>query len=122
MDGDLPESIRPTVTVAVRPIDAGNSIRVVYRVGEGSEQFVDAKWVRNDTARNAQYFKARLPQFRAGDSVAYYPVCRCAGRRLPPPEEAEQFSSSFRIVQQATEKWGLRWGSFVTPGGSRAGM
>lgn len=104
VDDDLPESIRPTVTVAVRPIDAGNSIRVLYRVSGGPEQFVDAKWVRNDAARNVQYFKARLPQFRAGDSVAYYPVCQCAGRRIPSREEAEQFSSSFRVVQQATEK------------------
>lgn len=116
--GDLPESISPTVTVAVRPIDAGNSIRVVYRVSGGSEQFVDAKWVRNDTNIKSQYFTARFPQFRVGDIVHYYPICWCAGRKSPTDDDITSFTSSFTVVAADRRSTASRHGASAFSTGS----
>src|SRR5262249_38759756 len=41
---------------------------------------------------------AGLPAFRTGDTVAFTVICRCAGRQVPSVHEAEQLTSSFRVV------------------------
>jgi hypothetical protein len=86
------------VTVGVQPIDASNKVEVLYRINQGPTQAVAAKWWRNDAYGKAQYFRARLPAFRAGETVEYTAICRCAGRQVPSLEEARRFVSSFRIV------------------------
>jgi hypothetical protein len=87
-----------TLTVGVQPIDASNKVEVLYRMDHGPTEVVAAKWLFNDTSRKTQYFRASLPAFRAGNTVEYTAICRCAGRQVPSPEEAQQFASSFRVV------------------------
>src|SRR5262245_50216284 len=86
-----------TITVGVSA-DPGNRGEVHYRVNHGKTEVVPANWVRNESSKNAQYFRARLPAFRAGDTVEYVPTCRCGGRQLPSAEEASRFPSSFRVT------------------------
>jgi hypothetical protein len=86
------------ITVGVRPADASNKVEVLYRVDRGPTQTVPAKWWRTDAQCKTQYFRARLPAFRAGDTVEYIGVCYCAGRQVPSAEEAKQFASSFRVL------------------------
>src|SRR5215208_6092695 len=86
------------VTVGIQPEDTSNRIEVLYRVNGGPAESVLARWLRNDSSRNIQYFQARLPAIEAGDTVEYTPICRCAGRQVPSPEESQEFASSFRVV------------------------
>ncbi len=79
-------------------MDASNKVEVLYCVNRGSTQTVAAKWWRNDAYRKAQYFRARLPPFRAGDTVEYIPICYCAGRQAPSTEDTKRFASSFCII------------------------
>src|SRR6266567_6610295 len=86
-----------TITVGVQPMNAGNNVEVLYRINQGPTEKVTAKWLRNDTYKKSQYFRASLPAFRAGDMVEYAALCRRAGRWVvPAPEEVEHFASSFR--------------------------
>src|SRR5215208_5505463 len=88
------------ITVGVWPVDAGNMVQLLYRANRGPTQTVSAEWLWNDPSGKAQYFKIGLPAsaFRAGDTVEYAAVCRCAGRQVPSPEEAQQFTSSFHVL------------------------
>jgi hypothetical protein len=94
----LQAGIEVPITVGVQPADASNKVEVLYRVNRGSKQAVPAKWWRTDAYRKTQYFRARLPAFRAGDTVEYIPICYCAGRQVPSTQETKQFPSSFRII------------------------
>src|SRR5713226_4871271 len=87
-----------TVTIAVKPADASNKVELLYRRDQGTVETVPAKWLRHDLSNNAQYFKARFPAFRVGDTVEYTAVCYCAGRQVPSHSEAQQLSSSFQVV------------------------
>jgi hypothetical protein len=90
-----------TVTVAVQPIAARNTVEVRYRVNGGPEFRAQASLARTDVRANAQYFVASLPEFRVGDTVEYGAVCNCAGRQVPGPESAGKLASSFRVVPAA---------------------
>src|SRR5437588_9442868 len=90
-----------TVTIAVKPADASNKVELLYRRDQGTVETVTAKWLRHDISHNAQYFKARFPVFRVGDTVEYTAVCYCAGRQVPSSEEAKQFTASFHVVATA---------------------
>src|SRR5215208_4684723 len=94
-----------TVTVGVQPVDASNSVELLYRINQGPTKTVAANWIWNDTYGDKQYFRVSFPTsaFRPGDEVEYAPICRCAGRQVPSPEEAQQFPSSFRVVRAAEE-------------------
>jgi hypothetical protein len=82
-------------------------VEVHYRVNGGLTAIAAADPVRH--TRKAQYFRARLPALRAGDIVEYLPICRCAGRQVPSPDQARQFASSFRVTDaQAKSPQGLR--------------
>jgi hypothetical protein len=94
-DTDIP------ITIGVQPADASNVIEVHYQVDRGPIHRVEARFLRSAPARRAQYFQAILPALRAGETVNYTAICRCAGRQVPPPEATEQFTSTFRV--QATE-------------------
>jgi peptidoglycan hydrolase-like protein with peptidoglycan-binding domain len=97
------------VTIGVSPVDASNNVELLYRIDQGPTEMVAAKWVQNDPSGKAQYFRARLPAFRAGDTVEYIPICSCAGRQVPSPDKARQFASSIRITEaQAESPRGLR--------------
>src|SRR5262245_36447661 len=96
-----------TITVGVEPADASNRVEVHYRVNGGLTAIAAADPVRH--TRKAQYFRARLPALRAGDIVEYLPICRCAGRQVPSPDQARQFASSIRVTDaQAKSPQGLR--------------
>ncbi len=86
------------ITVAVQPGDRNNKVEVSYKVNQGSPEKIVASWLRNDASANVQYFKAILPAFQIGDSIEYSAICRCAGRQVPSPVEAEKLSSSFHVV------------------------
>ena len=68
-----------------------------------------AKWVQNDPSGKAQYFRARLPALRTGDTVEYIPICSCAGRQVPSPDQVKQFASFIRVTDaQRRSAQGLR--------------
>ena len=97
------------ITIGVSPVDASNNIKLLYRIDQGPTEMVAAKWLQNDPSGKAQYFRARLPALRAGDTVEYLPICRCAGRQVPSPDQARQFASSIRVTDaQAKSPQGLR--------------
>src|SRR5439155_21772105 len=75
-------------------------------VDGGPTQVADATWLRNDASKKAQYFKARLPAFRADQTVEYLAVCRCAGREVPRAEDSKSFGSSFHVRGQELPKSG----------------
>src|SRR5215211_3646123 len=97
------EDAETAVTVGVQPVDGSNSVELLYRINQGPARTIAAKWLR--TLDDKQYFRARFPAsaFRAGDEVEYTPIYRCAGRRVPSPEETEQFASSFRVMEAGVE-------------------
>src|SRR3712207_3901509 len=72
-----------TITVGVWPVDAGNKVQLLYRANRGPAQTLNAEWLWNDPSGKAQYFRVCLPAsaFRAGDTVEYSVICRCAGRQ-----------------------------------------
>ncbi len=90
------------VTIAVKPADASNRVELIYRRDQGTVETVPAKWLRHDLSNNAQYFKARFPAFRVGDTIEYIAVCYCAGRQVPSRSEAQQLASSFHVVASET--------------------
>src|SRR5215469_3260556 len=87
-----------TLTVAVQPIAARNTVEVLYRVNGGGGLRAQAWLARTDVRANTQYFVASLPEFRVGDTVEYDAVCNCAGRQVPSQEQAEKLGSSFRVM------------------------
>jgi hypothetical protein len=89
----------------VQPVDTSNSVELLYRVNRGQARAVAAKWLWNDSFGDTQYFRASFPAstFRAGDTVEYTPICRCAGRQVPSPEEAAKFTASFKVVEAGVE-------------------
>ena len=89
-----PRSTR--VVVAVRPADASNVVDVEYRIGSEPVERVRARWVRNDPARDAQYFAAELP-LRPADAGQFLPVCECAGRRVPRESDWARFAAAFAV-------------------------
>src|SRR5262245_41994454 len=94
----VPAGAEVTITVAVLPADASNRIELRCRTNQGPAETVAARWLRNDVAGKTQYFRAQFPAFRAGDSVEYIAICRCAGRQVPSPGEAREFPSSFHVI------------------------
>lgn len=108
-EGAVQAGTEITITVGVSPVDASNYVELLYRVNQGSIEMVAARWLQNDLSGKAQYFRARLPAFRAGDTVEYIPICSCAGRQVPYPDQARQFASSIRVTDvQAKSPRGLR--------------
>jgi receptor-binding and translocation channel-forming TcA subunit of Tc toxin/ABC toxin-like protein len=95
----VPQTDEITLTIGVQPADASNKVEVAYRVNHGSTQRIAATWLRHDISRKAQYFLARFPGLRVGDTVEYTVICRCAGRQVP-GSDAQQFPSSFQIVDR----------------------
>ena len=96
-----------SVTVGVSPADASNRIEIHYRVNQGETQVITARYVPNKGDRRVQYFRVSLPAFNPGDVVEYTPVCRCAGRQVPPRDGVEGFTSSFFIkagIQRESDK------------------
>jgi Tc toxin complex TcA C-terminal TcB-binding domain/Neuraminidase-like domain/Salmonella virulence plasmid 28.1kDa A protein len=100
--GDVPAGIPLSVTVGVSPPDAGNAVEIVYSVNGGSDQSVQARWIFN--SQSAQYFRARLPDFRTGDYVSYAGVCSCSGRHVPSGSDLEGATSSFVVVKVSSQE------------------
>ncbi|MBV8883138.1 MAG: hypothetical protein JO235_03955 [Chroococcidiopsidaceae cyanobacterium CP_BM_RX_35] len=86
------------IVIGVCPIDASNKVELLYRIDRGSTETVVAKWQRNDISNNAQYFRAKLPALQSGETLEYSVICRCAGRQVPAPEDAKQFTNSFKVI------------------------
>jgi ABC toxin-like protein/neuraminidase-like protein len=102
-DAPAPESAvsadtEVNITVGVHPVDSSNRVEILYRVNQGAVETAGAGWLRTDPSGKAQYFRGQLPGFRSGDLVEYLPVCRCAGRQVPSPDDALQFHSAFRVA------------------------
>lgn len=91
------------ITIGIQPSDASNIVEVRYRVNQEPAKLVSAKFLWNDPARKAQYFQAKLPAFRAGDTVEYSVVCRCAGRQVPDPDVAGKMKSAFSVAGGKSE-------------------
>ena len=93
-----------TITVGVQPWNAGNHVEVLYRINHGPTEHITAKWLRNDSHKKSQYFRASFPPFRAGDTVEYLAVCRRAGRQvIPPAAQPERFPSAFSVTGRGAE-------------------
>jgi hypothetical protein len=92
------------ITIGVSPVDASNKVELLYRINQDPTAIVAAKWLQNDPSGRAQYFRARLPALRAGDIVEYIPVCHCAGRQLPSPDQARRFASSIRVTDPLSQR------------------
>ncbi len=89
-------------------MSAENNVEVLYRINQGPTEKVTAKWLRNDTDKKSQYFRASLPPLHIDDTVEYTALGCCAGRQVPSPQEAQQFRSTFRVVgAEATATSGL---------------
>lgn len=100
----VPAGSEATITIAVQPICASNRVELLYRVDQGATEMLAARRLPGHSSiSQSQYFIARLPAFRAGDSVEYCVICRCAGRQVPSLEEAEHFAGSFRVMEPKTE-------------------
>ena len=97
-EGAVQAGTEIAITVGVSPVDASNYVELLYRVNQGPTEMVAARWMQNDPSGKAQYFRARLPAFRAGDTVEYIPICSWAGRQVPSPDQARQFASSIRVT------------------------
>src|SRR5262245_220308 len=93
-------NVEVTFTLGVEPADASNRVEIRYRVSQGSQETAVAQPIQHRS--NAQYFIARLPAFRAGDTVEYSAVCRCAGKQVPAPDMEWQFASTFQVVEPGT--------------------
>jgi hypothetical protein len=90
------------ITIGVHPTDASNKVDLLYCINQGPIETVAAKWLMHDLSSNAQYFRVSFPALRAGDTVEYTVICRCAGRQVPSPNDAEDFTSSFRVIETET--------------------
>src|SRR5262245_51033924 len=87
-----------TITVGVHPLSAGHRVEVYYRVNGGHPVKVQASHTRTDARAKSQYFSARLPGFKVGDTVEYGAVCASSGKQVPSPAPPHVFHSSFRVV------------------------
>jgi Protein of unknown function (DUF3237) len=88
------------VVVGVHPADPLNAVMVEYRVDHGPIRALRAVKFKKDFLRNAEYFRAQLPDFWKGNRVAYLPVATSAHRRTPSLQCAKALSSSFRLADQ----------------------
>jgi hypothetical protein len=85
-----------SITAAVQPPSASNSVEVTYRVNGGSPATVSAALLSHDLHQQAQYFQIKLPPFHVGDTVDYLVVAHAPGHQVP--QQGGQFTSSFRVV------------------------
>src|SRR5216683_3103757 len=98
-EGTIGTSAELTITVGVQPWNAGNNVEVLYRINQGPTEHIAARWLRNDSHKKSQYFRAYFPTFRVGDIVEYIALCRRAGRQVVPPSvQTEHFASSFHVI------------------------
>ncbi len=91
------------IMIGVQPANASNQVDVIYRVNKEAPKTLRANWIRNDSSRKTQYFKAEHPAFLEGDTVTYTVLCRCAGRQVPAKDATEAFTSSFTVVEAGVE-------------------
>jgi len=88
------------VVVGVQPADLLNAVAVEYRVDDGPVRMVHAVKFKKDFSKNAEYFRAQLPDFWKGNRVAYLPVATSAKGRAPAADYARTFGSYFRLGEQ----------------------
>jgi hypothetical protein len=92
------DHVLSTVTVGVQPPSASNSVIVTYRLNDGPPEPAAAALLAHDPNVKAQYFMARLPEFRVNDAVQYSVAAHLPGRQIPGPSQAGQLAASFRVV------------------------
>jgi hypothetical protein len=100
--GVVTEHQEVKVLVGVAPADASNVVTVWYRINNGPSNPVRARWVSG--RGNTQYYGAKLPLLRDGDTVEYTADCTCVSRHVPSPDEAKQFSTPFRVVEAEAKR------------------
>ncbi len=89
-----------TITVAVQPPSASNSVQISFRLNGTPQPPLTATQVRQDVVQKIQYFSAKLPSLKVGDRVDYIAVARSPGRQVPSPSDAATFPSSFTVAAQ----------------------
>ncbi len=87
-----------TVTLAVHPIGARNTVEVRYRVNGGAGSKIPASLARTDIHSNTQFFVATFPAFHVGESIEYIGVVSWPGGQAPAANVASSFPSSFKVV------------------------
>ncbi|MEO1396820.1 MAG: neuraminidase-like domain-containing protein [Cyanobacteria bacterium J06634_5] len=92
------------VTVGVYPIDASNSVEIIYRINQGSVNHLAAQYLKSGRNKTAHYFRATLPTLNLGDKVEYMAFCHCAGRQVPPASAITEFTTSFTVVETGDEQ------------------
>jgi hypothetical protein len=100
LDGVVQPRRGNMVVVGVQPVDPRNAVTVQYRVDDGPIRIVLAVKFKKDFIRNAEYFRAQLPDFWKGNVVNYLPVATCANRGTPSADCTRTLSSSFRLADQ----------------------
>lgn len=126
-EGAVLTGVEELVTVGLSPPDGSNWVDVHYRVNGGAVHTVSARWFRNDHTRNAQYFTARLPLFKAGGEVEFWATAACAGRYVPARDAVGTAVMQFRVGEPAIDvvaprpvRSALRPGRRVRPAGRGA--
>src|SRR5271165_2770315 len=97
-EGDIPASSAGratgiTLTFALQPVGARNTVEVRYRVNRGTIARLVA---RMDVRSNTQFFVAHLTEFHVGDTVEYIGVASWPGGQVPTAEVAATLPSSFK--------------------------
>lgn len=103
-EGAMPAGVEQLVTIGLSPPDGSNRVQVHYRINAGPVNTIPTRWFRNDHARDAQYFTARLPAFEAGDNVEFWATAACAGRYVPAPDAAGTAVTRLRIGKSAIDE------------------
>lgn len=114
-DGKLEPGLNADISIGVEPADASNQVKVKYRINDGPAAIISAEHVNH--IGNTQHFKAQLPcaALSEGDKVEYTAMCQCAGRQVPSPMEADQLTSSFRIMSASATDGLASTASFIKP-------
>src|SRR5262245_9350251 len=98
---DVASSEQLVVTAGMRPPSASNAVDVVYRVNGGLPSRVAATLTSHDPYQQAQYFEAKLPVVRLGDTVEYRVVARLPGHQIPGAATGETYTSSYVVVGES---------------------
>jgi hypothetical protein len=95
-EGVVPADVDVPITVGMAPPDASNQVEVFYRIDGGPVEHLSAQSSGTDPGAAAQYFTARLPAFHQDEQVEWWVAASCAGRYVPPRDDARTAVRSFR--------------------------
>ena len=85
-----------TITIAVQPASASNSVTIRFSVNGGPPQTVTAAFLQHNIVQKAQYFVATFPTLQVADRIDYIAVCKCPGRQVPDTEQKVRLIVCYR--------------------------